>query len=76
MKKSKYPYYYYLALVAFVLLSILFWMFYLTTANGLRQDQMQSSPNGQDETAKPVNLQTTLVLDFDPLLIAPNTYKI
>ncbi|MGE8377067.1 MAG: hypothetical protein ACN6PN_01920 [Sphingobacterium sp.] len=76
MKKSKYPYYYYLALVAFVLLSILFWMFYLTTANGLRQDQMPSSPNGQDKTAKPVNLQTTLVLDFDPLLITPNTYNI
>ncbi|WP_288810036.1 hypothetical protein [Sphingobacterium sp.] len=69
MKQSKYPFYYYLALVAFVLLSVLFWIFFLTTGTVVRRGQIKAAPIEHKRTTA-TTLQTTSIVYLDPLPLA------
>lgn len=69
MKQSKYPFYYYLALAAFVLLSVLFWIFFLTAGTAVRRGQVQVAPTEYKDPAT-TTLQTTSTVYLDPLPLA------
>lgn len=69
MKQSKYPFYYYLALAAFVLLSVLFWIFFLTAGTAVRRGQVQVEPTKHKDPAT-TTLQTTSTVYLDPLSLA------
>jgi hypothetical protein len=69
MKQSKYPFYYYLALAAFVLLSVLFWIFFLTAGTAVRRGQVQLAPTENKDPAT-TTLQTTSTVYLDPLPLA------
>lgn len=69
MKQSKYPFYYYLALAAFVLLSVLFWIFFLTAGTAVRRGQVQVEPIEHKDPAT-TTLQTTSNVYLDSLPLA------
>ncbi len=66
MKQSKYPSYYYLCLVAFVLLSVLFWIFFLTAGNVVRRGRVQLAPIEHKPTTV-TKLEITSIVYLDPL---------
>ena len=65
MKQSKYPFYYYLALAAFVLLSVLFWIFFLAAGTVVRRGKVQATPTGHRHTTASM-VQTTSMAHLDP----------
>ncbi|MNK09271.1 hypothetical protein D3C87_272270 [compost metagenome] len=69
MKQSKYPFYYYLALAAFVLLSVLFWIFFLAAGTVVRRGKVQATPTGHRHTTASM-VQTTSTVYLDPLPLA------
>jgi len=69
MKHSKYPFYYYLCLAAFVLLSVLFWTFFLTAGNVVRRGPVQVAPIEHKPTTA-TTLEITSIVYLDPLPLA------
>lgn len=69
MKQSTYPSYYYLCLAAFVLLSVLFWIFFLTAGNVVRRGRVQVAPIEHKPTTV-TKLEITSIVYRDPLPLA------
>lgn len=68
MKQSKYPFYYYMVLVSFVLLSVLFWIFCLTAGTALRRGKVQATPTAyRHTTASMVQTTSMVYLDLSPV---------
>lgn len=65
MKQSKYPFYYYLVLVFFVLLSVLFWIFCLTAGTAVRRGKVLATPTRYRNTTASM-VQTTSMAHLDP----------
>jgi len=72
MKQSKYPFYYYMVLVSFVLLSVLFWIFCLTDGTSVRRGKVQTTPTGHRHTTASMVQTTSMAhLDQSPV-VQPN----